>query len=186
MAKFAEVPSSALTVRARRHQGTHRRLSSPGSVDCVRPMSGENHKERLNRELIELLTELRVALLGVQVLFAFLLIVPFYQRFSSVTPLQRNVYFAVLLCAAVSAALLIAPSSHHRLLWRQGAKEATLRAANRLSVLGLTFLALAMIGAIFLITDVLFGGVVATVATVAIGAVFAWVWYGQPLLRLGD
>ena len=149
-------------------------------------MSGENHRERLNRELIELLNELRVALPGVQVLFAFLLIVPFYQRFSSVTPLQRNVYFAVLLCAALSAALLIAPSSHHRLLWRQGAKEATLRAANRLSVLGLSFLALAMIGAIFLITDVLFGGVVATVATVAIGAVFAWVWYGQPLLRLGD
>ncbi len=71
-------------------------------------------------------------------------------------------------------------------LWRQGAKEATLRAANRLSVLGLTFLTLAMIGAIFLITDVLFGGVVAAVATVATGAVFAWVWYGQPLLRLRD
>jgi hypothetical protein len=123
-------------------------------------MSGENHKERLNRELIELLNELRVALPGVQVLFAFVLIVP--------------------------AALLIAPSSHHRLLWRQGAKEATLRAANRLSVLGLAFLALAMTSAIFLITDVLFGGVVASVATVAIGAVFAWVWYGQPLLRLRD
>ncbi len=69
-------------------------------------------------------------------------------------------------------------------LWRQGAKEETLRAADRPSVLGLIFLALAMIGAIFLITDVLFGGVVAAVATVAIGAVFAWVWYGQPLLRL--
>jgi Flp pilus assembly protein TadB len=84
------------------------------------------------------------------------------------------------------APLDIAPSSHHRLLWRQGAKEATLRAANRLSVVGLAFLALAMVGAIFLITDVLFGGVVAAVATVAIGAVFAWVWYGQPLLRLRD
>jgi hypothetical protein len=71
-------------------------------------------------------------------------------------------------------------------LIRTGAKEATLRAAHRLSVLGLSFLALAMFGAIFLITDVLFGGVVATVATVAIGAVFAWVWYGQPLLRLRD
>jgi hypothetical protein len=79
-------------------------------------MSGENHKERLNRELIELLTELRVALPGVQVLFAFLLIVSFSQRFSSLTPLQRNVYFAILLCTAVSAALLIGPSSHHRLL----------------------------------------------------------------------
>ena len=99
------------------------------------------------------------------------------------TPLQRHVYFATLLCAAVSAALLIAPSSHHRLLWRQGAMEKTLRAANRLSVSGLTFLAWAMIGALFLITDVLFGGVV---VTVAIGAVFPWVWYGQPLLRLRD
>jgi len=127
-----------------------------------------------------------VALPGVQVLFAFLLIVPFSQRFSSVTPLQRHVYFAILLCAAVSAALLIAPSSHHRLLWRQGAKEATLRAANRLSVAGMAFLALAMIGAIFLITDLLFGGVVAAVSTVVIGAVFAWVWYGQPLLHLRD
>ena len=67
-----------------------------------------------------------------------------------------------------------------------GAKEETLRVANRLSVLGLTILVLAMIGAIFLITDVMFGGVVATVATVAIGAVFAWVWYGRPLLRLRD
>src|SRR5215213_1706613 len=75
-------------------------------------MSGENHKERLDRELIELLNELRVALAGVQV--------PFSQRFSSVTPLQRHVYLATLLCAAVSAALLIAPSSHHRLMiWRR-------------------------------------------------------------------
>jgi fatty acid desaturase len=103
-----------------------------------------------------------------------------------VTPLQRHVYFAILLRAAVSASLLIAPSSHHRLLWRQGAKEATLKAANRLSIVGLAFLALAMIGAIFLITDVLFGSIVAVVATVAIGVVFAWVWYGQPLLRLRD
>src|SRR5215204_4545515 len=145
---------------------------------------GENHKERLNRELIELLNELRVALPGVQVLFAFLLIVPFSQRFSSVTLLQRHVYFAVLLCAALSAALLIAPSSHHRLLWRQHAREERLRAANRLSIGGLAFLALAMIGAIFLITDVLFGGVAAAVSAVGLGAVFVWYWYGQPLLIL--
>ena len=86
---------------------------------------GEDQKQRRDRdrELIELLNELRVALPGVQVLFAFLLIVPFSQRFSSVTPLQRYAYFATLLCAAVSAVLLIAPSSHHRLLWRQHAKE---------------------------------------------------------------
>ncbi len=117
-------------------------------------------------------------------LFAFLLIVPFSQGFSSVSLLQRYEYFATLLCTGVSAALLIAPSSHHRLLWRQHAREERLRAANRLSVAGLAFLALAMIGAIFLITDVLFGSVAAAVSTVGLGAVFVWYWYGQPLLSL--
>jgi hypothetical protein len=146
--------------------------------------SDEDQKQRRDRELIELLNELRVALRGVQMLFAFLLIVPFSQRFSTVTQLQRYVYLAVLLCAAVSAVLLIAPSSHHRLLWRQHAKEETLAGANRLTIGGLTFLALAMTGAIFLITDVLFGGVAATAATAGLVAAFAWFWYGQPLLRL--
>jgi predicted neutral ceramidase superfamily lipid hydrolase len=146
----------------------------------------EDQKQRRDRELIELLTELRVALPGVQVLFAFLLIVPFSQRFSTVTPMQRYVYLATLLCAAVSAVLLIAPSSHHRLLWRQHAKEERLAAANRLTIGGLTFLALAMLGAIFVITDVLIGGIAATVATAGVAAAFGWFWYGQPLLRLRD
>src|SRR5215217_1683009 len=136
---------------------------------------GEEGQQRRNREVIELLNELRVALPGVQVLFAFLLIVPFSQGFSSVTPQQQYVYFA---------ALLIAPSSHHRLLWRQHAREERLQAANRLSIGGLAFLALAMIGAIFLITDVLFGGVAAAVSACGIGAVLVWYWYGQPLLLL--
>ena len=99
-------------------------------------MPEERDDDRLNRELIELLNELRVALPGVQVLFAFLLIVPFSQGFSSVSPQQRYVYFATLVCTGVSAALLIAPSSHHRLLWRQHVKEERLRAANRLAVGG--------------------------------------------------
>jgi cation transport ATPase len=144
----------------------------------------EDQKERRDRELIELLNELRVALPGVQVLFAFLLIVPFSQRFSTVTQLQQYVFLATLLCAAVSAVLLIAPSSHHRLLWREHAKEETLATANRLTIGGLTFLALAMVGAIFLITDVLFGSIAAVVAIAGLGAAFAWFWYGQPLLRL--
>jgi hypothetical protein len=145
--------------------------------------NGEDPSERRHRELIELLNEIRVALPGVQVLFAFLLVVPFSQRFSVVTPLQLRVYFAVLLCTA-AAILLIAPSSHHRLLWRQYTKEETLAAANRLSIGGMAFLALAMTGAIFQITDVLFGGVAAAVATTALAVAFAWFWYGQPLLRL--
>jgi hypothetical protein len=114
--------------------------------------NGEDHAEdrheRLNRELIELLNELRVALPGVQVLFAFLLIVPFSQGFSSVTTPQRYEYFATLLCTAVSTVLLIAPSSQHRLLWRQHERERRLQTGNRLTVAGLTFLALAMLGAV--------------------------------------
>ena len=147
-------------------------------------MHEEDEKERRDRQLIELLNELRVALPGVQVLFAFLLIVPFSQRFSAVTPLQRNAYFATLLCTAMSAILLIAPSSHLRLLWRQHAKEVTLLTSNRLTIAGLAFLALAMTGAVFLITDFLFGGVLAVVVAVGIGGAFSWFWYGRPLLRL--
>jgi amino acid transporter len=146
----------------------------------------EDHHERLNRELIELLNELRVAIPGVQMLFAFLLIVPFSQGFPSVTTLQQYVYFAILLCTTVSAALLIAPSSHHRLLWREHEREKRLQIGNRLTIAGLSFLALAMTGVVFLISDVVFGPVTAAVATVVIGIVFGWFWYGQPLLRLRD
>jgi amino acid transporter len=161
----------------RRMNGNDRRDGNRGS---------EDYHERLNRELIELLNELRVAIPGVQVLFAFLLIVPFSQGFPSVTTLQQYVYFATMLCTAVSAALLIAPSSHHRLLWREHEREKRLRAGNRLTIGGLSFLALAMLGAVFLISDVVFGPVTAAVATVVIGIVFGWFWYGQPLLRLRD
>src|SRR5512132_3521469 len=85
--------------------------------------SNESKEERQDRELIELLNELRVALPGVQVLFAFLLGVPFTQRFGQMSELQKDVYFVTFLCAAASTALLIAPSAYHRLEWRQGDKE---------------------------------------------------------------
>jgi hypothetical protein len=147
--------------------------------------TGEDEHERLNRELLELLQELRVAIPGVQVLFAFLLTVPFAQGFSSVTTLQEYVYFATMLCTAVSTALLIAPSSQHRILWREHEREKRLQLGNKLTVAGLTFLALAMMGAVFLISGVLFGDVVATVAAVGIGLVFAWLWYWQPLRLQG-
>jgi hypothetical protein len=146
----------------------------------------EDRHERLNREVIELLNELRVAIPGVQVLFAFLLIVPFSQGFASVTTLQQYVYFATMLCTAVATALLIAPTSHHRLLWRQHEREKRLQMGNRLTIAGLSFLALAVVGAVFLISDVVFGLVTAVVATVCIALVFLWFWYGQPLLRLRD
>ena len=144
---------------------------------------GENEKERLDRELIELLNELRVALPGVQVLLAFLLAVPFAQRFARVTELQKDVYFAAVLFATVATALLIAPSTYHRIQWRQRDKAQMLRSANRLSIAGTVFLALAITAVVFLITDVLFGAVATAVVTAGTTIVFAWFWYGMPLAR---
>jgi hypothetical protein len=143
----------------------------------------ESEGERLDRNLGELLQELRVALPGVQVLFAFLLAVPFQQNFTKITNFQKDVYFATLLLTAISAALLISPSAYHRLTFRMQQKDHLIFLANRFAIAGLGCLALAMTGAIVLITDVLFS----TGATIVTGAaaisVFALLWYGLPLKR---
>jgi heme O synthase-like polyprenyltransferase len=140
-------------------------------------------KEDLNRELIELLNELRVALPGVQVLFAFLLAVPFTNRFGRVTSFQRDVYFVALLSTLVGSVLLIAPSVYHRIRWRQQDKEHMLRTANRLAIAGTVFLALAMSASIMLVTDVLFSTTWAAVVAAISAGLFAWFWYGLPLVR---
>jgi hypothetical protein len=143
----------------------------------------EDKGQRINRELIELLNELRVALPGVQVLFAFLLAVPFSQGFARVSDFQRGLFFATLLSTAVSAALLIAPSAYHRLHFRQQNKEDLLLTSNKLSIAGLVFLAIAMVGAVVLITDVLYGVGATVVFGVAAAALFAWFWAVLPGLR---
>ena len=117
----------------------------------------ETEDARLDRNLGELLQELRVALPGVQVLFAFLLAVPFQQNFTEISAFEKKVYFATLLCTAISAALLISPSAYHRLTFHFQQKRRLVFLANRFAIAGLGFLALAMTGAIMLITDVLFG-----------------------------
>ena len=132
----------------------------------------ESEDERLDRNLGELLQELRVALPGVQVLFAFLLAVPFQQNFTKITSFQEKVYFATLLCTAISAALLISPTAYHRLTFHLQQKKELVFVSNRLSIAGLGFLALAMTGAVMLITDVLFGGVATAVFGVAAAAMF--------------
>jgi len=144
---------------------------------------GEGEKERRDRELIELLNELRVALPGIQMLFGFLLIVPFSNGFSRMTGLQRNVYFVGFLCAALSALLLIAPSAHHRLRFRARDKERLLLRANRLAILGMGFLAFAMSAVVFVITDVLFGEPWPALVAGISALMFAWTWYGVPLMR---
>jgi len=144
----------------------------------------ESEDARLDRNLGELLQELRVALPGVQVLFAFLLAVPFQRRFADVTAFQEGVYYATLLLTALSAAFLIAPSAYHRVTFRYQQKHRLVFLANRLAIAGLGTLALAMTGAIVLITDFLFG----TAMTIAVGAVailaFVVLWYVLPLKRL--
>ncbi|HEY8083032.1 MAG TPA: DUF6328 family protein [Solirubrobacterales bacterium] len=143
----------------------------------------ENEGERLDRNLSELLQELRVALPGVQVLFAFLLAVPFQQGFTKITPFQEKTYFVTLLLTALSAALLISPSSYHRLTFRMQQKEHLVFLANKFAIAGLGCLALAMTGAIMLVSDVLFGKAATIVTGACSLAVFILLWYALPLQR---
>jgi Family of unknown function (DUF6328) len=143
----------------------------------------ETEEERLDRNLSELLQELRVALPGVQVLFAFLLAVPFQQGFEKITGFQKGAYFGTLVCTAIAAVMLISPSAYHRLTFRYQQKRRLVFYANRFSIVGLVFLALAMTGAIMLITDVLFGTAATIAMTAASVLVFGFFWFALPLQR---
>jgi uncharacterized protein DUF6328 len=145
--------------------------------------SGEDERERINRELIELLNELRVALPGVQVLFAFLLAVPFSNGWAKTSTFQRDIFFGTLICTTVSAVLLIAPSAYHRLHFRQGNKLDLLLTSNRLTIAGLVFLAAAMVGAVTLVTDVLYEAGVTVGFGLATALLFAAFWVALPLYR---
>jgi hypothetical protein len=145
----------------------------------------ETAKEEAHRRLMELLQELRVALPGVQVLFGFLLVVPFSARWGQVTEFQQDLYFGCLLCSAAATAFLIAPSAIHRLDFGRGDKPAIVRISNVLAIIGLSFLALAVVGVVLLITDVLYGSSAAIAYTVGVALVFTILWYAIPLyLRL--
>ena len=146
----------------------------------------EDQRERVNRELIELLNELRVALPGVQVLFAFLLAVPFSQGFASTTSFQKALFFGTLSATAISAVLLIAPSAWHRLHFRQTDKEHVLLASNSLSIAGLGFLAAAMVGAVMLIADFIYSPTLTIVSGVVAVALFGWFWAALPLRTRGE
>jgi hypothetical protein len=143
----------------------------------------ETEDERLDRNLGELLGELRVALPGVQVLFAFLLVVPFNQGYGRMTAFDRYVYFATLLATTLASILLIAPTVHHRIEFRRGDRAHLVDSANRLTIAGLVVLALAMTGAILLISNILFGTLAAILTTAALVGTIAAVWYALPLRR---
>jgi Family of unknown function (DUF6328) len=144
----------------------------------------ESEEERTDRNLQEMLGELRVALPGVQVLFAFLLVVPFNQRFAQVTDFQKTLYLVTMLTTTASTICLIAPTAHHRIEFRKQDKEAIVETGNRIVIVGLTLLAIAMTGAVLLVTDYLYGTgtMLAAAGGVALG--FAVLWYAIPLRRL--
>jgi hypothetical protein len=141
----------------------------------------ESESERLDRNLNELLQEVRVALPGVQVLFAFLLTVPFSQGFPTLTDFERDVYFAVLALTAISTALLIAPTAYHRLLFRAGRKREVVAYSNRVVILGLGVLAAAMILAVALIAHIVFDEAVAIVSGGLALILFGLLWWALPM-----
>ena len=143
----------------------------------------EDEQSRLDRELIELMNELRVALPGVQILFAFLLTVPFTQRFPQLTIFQRDVFYITLVAATVSAACLIAPSAAHRLRFHQQEREWLIESANALMIVGLAFLAIAIGSAFLLITDVLFDGSRVWIYSAIVWLILIGLWFVRPLSR---
>ena len=143
----------------------------------------ETNKERLDRELVELLNELRVALPGVQVLFAFLLSIPFTERFAKLNDLQRDIYFAAFIATALSSVLLMTPTAYHRLRWRQYDKEHMLRLSNVLAIIGISFLAAAIALVVFVVTDLVFFSSAAAVATGIVSGAAILFWFVIPLTR---
>jgi Family of unknown function (DUF6328) len=155
------------------------------SSEQLEQRTGEDSQERTARELIELLNELRVILPGVQFLFAFLLTVPFSQRFSDLDRLETGVFFVTLLCTAIATALLMAPSAQHRVLWREGVREQRLELGNTLTIVGLIFLVPAMVGAVFVVSDFIFGLGAAVAVTLLLVFFFALIWFALPLRYRG-
>ncbi|MBK5233264.1 MAG: hypothetical protein JJE13_09830 [Thermoleophilia bacterium] len=152
--------------------------------DTEKPPDSPRHEsegERLDRNLSELLQELRIALPGVQVLFAFLLAVPFQQNFTQVTEFQKSVYFATLLLTALSTAMFIAPTAFHRMTFRLQQKERLVQLGNHLAISGIGCLGLAMTGAVMLITDVLYDTTATVIATGLILLMFVSFWILLPL-----
>lgn len=146
----------------------------------------ESAPERLDRNTVELLNELRIAGTGIQVMFAFLLIVPFNTGWKQVDGFERTVYFVTLLVVAMSAFLLMAPPIHHRLLFRHGEKPFLIRVGNYMAIGGMACLGLGFIGILVLVSDVVVGGAAPAVVGVLAAAVIAGLWFVLPLARRGE
>jgi Family of unknown function (DUF6328) len=142
--------------------------------------------DRSERQLAELLQELRVALPGVQFLFAFLLTVPFANRFAEVTSFQKTAYFVALLTTAASAVFMIAPTATHRLRFHQRDRVFIIESASRYLVIALALLGVGIVAALVCLTDFLYGGLATLIWPGLIAIVLLFLWFGRPLLREGS
>lgn len=145
--------------------------------------SGQKSEKELDQEYSELLSELRVILPGVQLLAGFLLIAPFSFDFRAAPASERFVYFVAFVAAFAASALTIAPSSQHRIRWREGDKEALLQTANQLTIAGSVALAVSMAASVFLVGQIVYGNVVAAAVMACLVVAMAWWWFLQPIVR---
>lgn len=153
------------------------------AAELQRAESGEELKERLERELNELLQELRSLIPGAEVLFGFLLAIAFTREFQSLGNVERYVYYATLVSTGVALVLYLAPAAHHRLRFREGDKDYLLRKANREVIAGTVASSVALTGVIFLVSERVFGVTEAVIASIAFFAFAAWRWWSMALLR---
>jgi hypothetical protein len=168
---------------AREEPTTHGGRQGPARPGGAADEDEESPKERIDRELIELLNELRVALPGVQVLFAFLLTVPFSSGFGRLTGTQTSWYFASFLATAGATIALMAPTTYHRIQFRRGDKDRLLRTANHLAIGGTALLSFAIGATVFVVADMLHPTSTAAVVAAVVFAAMAWLWFGLPLVR---
>ena len=152
-------------------------------VDPLLEGRNETPLQRCDRNLVELLQEVRVIQTGVQVLFAFLLMAPLSSRFPQLTAGQRFDYILTLLAAGAAAVLLMAPTAYHRLLFRCGDKDHLVKIANRYTLAGLACVGVAMLGALLFVTAMVFPTPAAVVTVTTAGLLLVWCWVVAPLLR---
>lgn len=177
---YGKPPPTAHTATGERE---HERPEPTSATEAPTQAREETALERTDRNLEEMTGELRVVVTGVQVLFAFLLVVPFDTGFAHIGGFERTVYFVTLILSALAAACTIAPSAQHRLLFRHDDKGHLVEQANRIVIVGLGFLALAMCGCMLLVATKLFG-LLAGVLSVTLGALpFGTLWFAMPLWR---
>ena len=154
--------------------------------DQAESQRDETGVERLDRNTVELLNELRIAGSGIQVMFAFLLIVPFNAGWTKADGFERTVYFVTLLVVALAAFLLMAPPIHHRLLFRHGEKPYLIRTGNSMAIAGMSCLGLGFIGILVLVSDVVVGGAAPAIVGVLAASVIAGLWFVMPLIRRAE